>query len=98
MDITGLLAFLLAAIVTATWIMIVAAFGREPGFRGPFVLSYALAILLNQPWNLDSWQEAGLALVMLILSAIVIAGGCVVGGIPAVLIVAVVRRVARGLR
>jgi len=90
----GLLMLPLAAIITATWIIIAAARGREPTFRSPFLLAYALAILLMQPWHIGSWQEAGMALVMLAMSAIPIAGGCVAGGIPAVLTVSLVRKLA----
>mgnify|MGYP003344153901 CR=1 FL=1 len=70
MDAVALLMLPLAAIITATWIIIAAVAGREPTFRRPFLLAYAVAILLMQPWYVSSWQEAGMALVMLVMSAI----------------------------
>jgi len=95
MVLAGLLMLPLTAIITATWIIIAAALGREPSFRGPFFLAYALATLLMQPWHIGSWQEAGMGLVMLVMSAVPIAGGCVAGGIPARLIVYLMRKLAQ---
>lgn len=94
MDVTGLLMLPLAAIITATWIIIGAVRRREPTFRGPFLLTYVLAILLMQPWHIGSWQEAGMACVMLVMTAIPIAAGCIAGGIPAILIVFLARKLA----
>lgn len=95
MDVVGLLMLPLGAIITATWVIIAAALGREPTFRSPFLVAYALAILLMQPWHIGSWQNAGMALVMLVMSAIPIAVGCVAGGIPAALVVSLFRKLAQ---
>lgn len=58
MDAVSLLMLPLGAIITATWVIIAAALGREPMFRSPFLVAYALAILLMQPWHIGSWQDA----------------------------------------
>lgn len=94
MDFTGLLMLPLAAITSAGWVVSGALLRREPTFGGPFLLSYFLAALLMQPWKIASWQEGGMAFVMFIMAAFPIACGCAAGGISAVLIVSVVRRLA----
>ncbi len=92
MDFTGLLMLPLAAITTAAWVIGGAVLRRESTFRGPFLFSYSLAVLLMQPWQISSWQEAGMTVVMFIMAAIPVACGCAAGGLSAVLIVSLVRR------
>lgn len=94
MDVIGLLMLPLAAITTAAWVIVRAVLRREPTFRGAFFFSYFPAVLLMQPWQIASLRDAGMALVMLFMTAIPIAGGCVIGGIVGGLILPVVRRVA----
>lgn len=84
----------LAAITAAAWVIGGAVLRRGPTFRGPFLFSYFLAVLLMQPWQIASWQEAGMTVVMLIMAAIPVACGCGAGGLSAVVIVSLVRRLA----
>jgi hypothetical protein len=41
-----------------------------------------------EPWKIAAWQELGMFAIMLVMLALWVAAGCVVGGIPAALIVA----------
>ena len=89
----------LAAFITAAWIVGVAAFSkREASFRPPFLLSYGLGILFIQPWHVASWQEAGMLAVMLVMLALCIAAGCIIGAMPAMAGLALKRRLARPKR
>lgn len=88
MDFSGLILLPLAAVITACWIIGAALFSkRGPGFRAPFLLSYASGVIFMEPWRAATWQEAGMLAVMLVMLAIWIAAGCIIGGIPATLAV-----------
>ncbi len=92
MDFSALLLIPLAAIVSALWIVGLAAVsGSADRFKAPFVLSYSLAFLLMQPWLIASWQQAGMVAVILVPMAIWIAAGCILGAIPAMIVVAALR-------
>lgn len=93
-DFTGLFVLPLAAIITAAWVIGGAVLRRGRTFCGPFLLSYFLAVLLMKPWQIASWQEAGMAVVMFIMVAIPVACGCAAGGISAILLISLVRRLA----
>ncbi|MEO7691815.1 MAG: hypothetical protein ABIS51_21205 [Sphingomonas sp.] len=96
MDFSGLLVIPLAAFISATWIVGVAALSsRAATFRPPFLLSYTLGVLFMQPWLIASWQEMGMFGVMLVMLALWIAAGCIIGAIPAMAAVALARRLAR---
>lgn len=95
MEVAFFLMLPLATIVTATWIIVAAAFGAEPSFRGPFLACLAVPVLVTQPWHIASWQAAGMTAGLLLVSGISIAIGCLTGGIPAVLIVAVAKKMMR---
>lgn len=97
MDFTGLLTLPLAAISAAAWVIGSAVLRRRPTFRGPFLFSYLLAVLLMQPWQIASWQEAGMAVVMFIVAAIPVACGCAAGGLSAILLISLTRRIAHTL-
>jgi hypothetical protein len=95
MDFSGVLLIPLAALITGAWVVGVAAFSkREASFRPPFLLSYGLGILLMQPWHVASWQEAGMLAAMLVMLALHIAAGCIIGAMPAMAGVALTRRLA----
>ena len=99
MDFSGLLLIPLAALITAAWIVGVAALSsRGATFRPPFLLSYSLSVLLMQPWLIASWQEAGMFAVMLVMLLLWIAAGCIIGAMPAMAGVALTRRLARPKR
>ena len=99
MDFSGVLLIPLAALLTGAWIVGVAAFSkREATFRPPFLLSYGLGILFMQPWHVASWQEAGMLAAMLVMLALHIAAGCIIGAMPAMAGVALKRRMARPKR
>lgn len=99
MDVSGLLLIPLAALITAGWIVGVAALSsRAATLRPPFLLSYSLGVLFMQPWLIASWQEAGMFAVMLVMLALGIAAGCIIGAMPAMAAVALTRRLARPKR
>lgn len=78
----------LAAVITACWIIGAALFSkRGPGLRAPFLLSYGLGVIFAEPWRAATWQDAGMLAVMLVMLAIWIAAGCIIGSIPAALAV-----------
>jgi len=68
---------------------------RSATLRVPFLLSYGLGTLLLQPWSVDSWQQLGMLAVMLLMLLLWTAAGCVVGAVPAMIFVALARRLAR---
>lgn len=99
MDFSGLLLIPLAALITATWLVSVATLSSRTGtLRLPFLLSYSAGVLLMQPWLIASWQEAGMFAVMLVMLAIWIAGGCIIGAMPAMAVIALTRKLARPKR
>lgn len=99
MDFSGLLLIPLAALIAAAWIVGVAALSsRAATLRLPFLFSYCLGVLFMQPWFIASWQEAGMFGVMLVMLALWIAAGCIIGAMPAMAAVALARRLARPKR
>jgi len=89
MDFSGLIVLPLAALITACWIVGAAVLSKNgPGFRAPFLLSYSFGVIFMEPWKIAAWQELGMFAIMLVMLALWVAAGCVVGGIPAALIVA----------
>jgi hypothetical protein len=96
MDFSGLLLIPLAALITAVWIVCAAALSSgAASLRKPFLLSYSLGVLFMQPWLIASWQEAGMVAVMLVMLLLWIAGGCIIGAMPAMAVVALTRRLTR---
>ena len=90
MDFSGLILIPLAAAITACWTIGAAAFSQHtPGFRRPFLLSYCLGVLFEEPWRIASWQHVGMFAVMLIVLVFSVGAGCIIGGVPAALVVSV---------
>lgn len=88
MDFSGLIIIPLAALITAGWLIGAALLSkRDPGFRPPFLLSYVLGVLFMEPWHIGSWQQLGMFAVMLVMLLFSTAAGCLIGGLPAALIV-----------
>ena len=88
MDFSGLIVIPLAALITAGWIIGAALLSkRGPDFRPPFIISYVLGVLLMEPWRIGSWQHLGMFAVMLVMLLFSTAIGCLIGGLPASLIV-----------
>jgi len=99
MDLSGLLLIPLAALTTAAWIVGVAALSsRAATLRPPFLVSYSLGVLFMRPWLIASWQDAGMFVAMLVMLAIWVAAGCIIGAMPAMAAVALTRRLARPKR
>lgn len=96
MDFSGLVSIPLAAVITACWMIGTAILSKNgPGFRAPFLLSYGLGVLFMEPWRIAAWQDLGMFAVMLVVLALWVAAGCIIGGIPAALIVALVEKLRR---
>lgn len=90
MGISGIIFIPLAAVITLCWIIGSAVLSKNgPGFRAPFFLSYGLGVIFMEPWRIAAWQELGMFAVMLVMLALSVAAGCIIGGIPAALIVSV---------
>ena len=88
MDFSGLIVIPLAALISAGWLIGAALLAKPgPGFRPPFLLSYMLGVLLMEPWHISSWQHLGVFAVMLVMLLFSTAAGCLIGGIPAALLV-----------
>lgn len=84
MDFSSLLLMPLAAVITACWIIGAAILSKvSPGFRGPFLLSYAVGVIFMEPWKIATWQELGMFAMMFIMLAIWVAAGCAIGGVSA---------------
>ncbi len=99
MDFSGLLLIPLAALITATWIVGIAALSSGAAtLRPPFLLSYGVGVLFMQPWLIASWQEAGMLAVMSVMLTIWIAAGCIIGAMPAMAAVALTRKLVRRKR
>lgn len=90
MDFSGFILIPLAAVITFCWIIGSAVLSKNGlGFRAPFLLSYGLGVIFMEPWRIAAWQELGMFAVMLIMLALWVAAGWIIGGIPAALIVSV---------
>ena len=87
MDFSGLILIPLAALITAGWIIGAALLSkRGPGFRNPFFLSYVLGVLFMEPWHIASWEHLVMFAVMLVMLLFSTAAGCLIGGLPAILL------------
>ena len=90
MDFSGFIMIPLAAVITACWIIGSAVLSKKgPGCGAPFLLSYGLGVIFMEPWRIGAWQELGMFAIMLLMLALWVAGGCIIGAIPAALIVSV---------
>jgi len=90
MDLSGLVVVPLAAFITAGWIVSEALLSNHrPGFRPPFLLSYLLDVMFMEPWHIASWQDVGMFAVILVGLVFSVAAGCLIGGVPALLIVSI---------
>ena len=90
MDFSGFVLIPLAALITAGWIVGAALLSRHrPGFRPPFLLSYALGVMFMEPWHIVSWRDVGMFAVILVGLVFSVAAGCLIGGVPALLIVSI---------
>ncbi|WP_293873270.1 hypothetical protein [Sphingomonas sp. UBA978] len=99
MDFSGLIVLPLAALITACWIVGTAVLSKNgPGFRAPFLLSYGFGAIFMEPWKIAAWQELGMFAIMLVMLALWVAAGCVVGGIPAALIVSLATKLRQRFR
>jgi hypothetical protein len=88
MDFSGLIVIPLAALITAGWIIGAALMSkRGADLRLPFILSYAVGVVLMEPWRIATWQHLGMFAVMLIMLLFSTLVGCLLGGLPATLIV-----------
>jgi hypothetical protein len=95
-DFSGLILIPLAAVITACWIIGAAVLSkRGPGFRAPFLLSYGFGVIFMEPWRIAAWQDLGMFAVMLMMLVLWVAAGCIFGGVPAALVVAIGTRLRR---
>jgi len=98
MDFSGFVLIPLAALITAGWIVGAALLSKHrPGFRAPFLLSYALGIMFMERWHTGSWRDVGMFVVTLLGLVFSVAAGCLIGGVPAFLIISIGTRVRRRL-
>ncbi len=94
MDFSGFLIIPLSAIVTAFWMIGSAVLSRRGlSFRTPFAISFALGVIFLEPWRIASFEEAGMFAIMLFLIAIWVIGGCIIGAIPAAVIVSLGQKI-----
>ncbi len=99
MDFSGLIALPLAAAITACWIVGAAVLSKNgSGFRTPFLLSYGFGVVFMEPWKIAAWQDLGMFAIMLVVLAISVAAGCVIGGIPTALIVSLAAKSPLGFQ
>jgi hypothetical protein len=98
-DVSSLILIPLAAVITACWIIGAAALAKDrPGFRAPFLVSYGLGVIFMAPWRIAAWQELGMLVIMLVMLALSVAAGCVIGGLPAALAVSAGARLRQRFR
>lgn len=89
MDVSFILIIGLAAIITAvTMIYAEMATHRPPVMRISFGVPYVAGLLMMQPWHIQSFEDAGIAIAMLVFMAFWVVIGIVVGGIPAAIAIA----------
>lgn len=98
MDVSFILIIAVSAILMSV-MMIYAEVTRRRGsiFRVTFGASYLLGIVLIQPWQAGSAQEAGMSVMMLVFMAIWVAIGCAVGAALTATVIAIfswIRKVA----
>ena len=99
MDFSGVIVLPLAAPITACWIVsAVVLKNNGPSFRAPFLLSYGFGVIFMEPWEIATWQELGMFAIMLVMFSLWVAAGCVVGGIPAALIVSLATNLRQRFR
>ena len=93
MDLSFILIIGLSAILASIF-MIYAEFvsRRVSIFRIPFVIAYLFGLVLVQPWRIESAQEAGVSVMMLVFLAFWVAVGWIIGAVPTALTLSVVRR------
>ncbi|NWK94909.1 hypothetical protein DM806_04345 [Sphingobium lactosutens] len=96
MDFSGFLVIPLSAVIMAV-ALVSAEIVRWRGsvFRLAFAISYILGLLLIQPWWTNSATEIGMSAIMLLILALWVVGGCIIGAIPAMLLIAIGKWMAR---
>ena len=99
MDFAALIVMPLAAIITAVWTIGVGITSKPgAGFRAPFLASYALGVILTEPWKIASWGHLGMFAVMLFMLAMWVAFACIVGGLSAAFITSVARKLRQRIK
>jgi hypothetical protein len=90
MDVSFILIIAVSAILMSV-MMVYAEVTRRRGsiFRVTFGASYLLGIVLMQPWQVGSTQEAGMSVVMLVFMAIWVAIGCAIGAALTATVIAI---------
>ena len=67
-------------------------------FRVPFLISCGLGVIFMQPWLIGSWQNAGMMVVFLVMLALWVTAGCLIGAMLGMLIVAIGAKAKRYLK
>lgn len=99
MNFSELLLIPTSAAIAACWIIGRAILSKkEAGLQTPFLLSYGLGVLLMEPWTVQAWQEAGMFFVMLLMLALSVIVGCIIGAVPALIAIATTTRLRRLFR
>lgn len=99
MDFSFILIIGLSAILASAWMIFAEVTARRVSiFRQPFVIAYLLGIALMQPWRIASAEDAGMSAMMLVLMALWVAIGWIIGAIPTALILSIVRWASAAVR
>jgi hypothetical protein len=96
MDVSFILVIGLSAVVTSGLMIFSEVTSRRGStFRLAFGISSLAGFLVMQPWRAASPEEAGVSLMTLIFIPLWAAIGCVLGAIPAALVISAIRWLAR---
>jgi hypothetical protein len=96
MDFSFVLIIPLAALISATTVIVMALVPRwkeQRSFRVSFGLSYLASALILQPWHGIALREVGFLFLGLALIFTWVVAGCLIGTAPAVLTVKTVRSI-----
>lgn len=99
MDFSGIIIIPLSAAITAVVMIGTALLSRRSvGFGLPFGLSFLLGVILLQPWlmirSLSDLSELPMIFLMFALVALWVAAGCLIGGVPTAIAIAIGSKLA----
>ena len=95
MDFSGIMMVPVATLITTAWTIGAAILERPPRLRIPLWLSYFCGVVVMEPWRVATWVHLGMLAVMLIMLALWVAAGWMIGRFFGAAVLALGRRLTR---
>lgn len=97
-DVSFILIIAVSAVLMAAMMIYAEVTSRRHSVsRLTFGISYLFGLAMMQPWQIESAQDAGMAVMMLIYMAIWVMMGCAIGAAPTAMGIALFKWAKRGI-